>query len=97
MRKRSVTLTRQDLERSDPNESREVSALVHNIRQLVREAAELRSECDHLAAAWRGERARADQATRELIEVRQDRGRLRSSRSRRLFEVFRGIRGRPSP
>jgi SAM-dependent methyltransferase len=70
MRKRSVALTSEELERPEPSDARELRALAHNIRQLVREAGELRIECEHLASAWRGEKARADQASSELEGLR---------------------------
>jgi SAM-dependent methyltransferase len=70
MRKRSVAVTPKELERPEPGEPRELDALAHNVRQLAQEAAGLRAEYEHLAAAWRGEQARADRASRELAELR---------------------------
>jgi hypothetical protein len=35
--------TREELERTDPSEPREIAALRHNVRQLQREAAGLRA------------------------------------------------------
>jgi regulator of replication initiation timing len=71
MRKRAAATTPDELERPAQGDAREFQALAHNLRQLVQENAELRREYEHLTAAWQGENARADQASRQVEELRQ--------------------------
>jgi SAM-dependent methyltransferase len=55
LRRRPVEATREELERSEPREPRELAALMHNVRQLHRESAILREELAQLrgSALWR--------------------------------------------
>jgi SAM-dependent methyltransferase len=85
MRKRAVEVRPQDLERPEPGEARESSALAHNLEQVARELAGLRGEYDKLAAAWQGEKARREHAERVLDS-------LAGSRSWRLTAPLRRIR-----
>jgi SAM-dependent methyltransferase len=75
MRKRPVPPSADELEWPLPDEPRELRALAHNVRQLAREAENVQRENEHLAAAWRGEKARADQLSVELEELRARPGR----------------------
>jgi SAM-dependent methyltransferase len=70
MRKRAAATTPDELERPAQDDAREFLSLAHNLRQLVQENADLRREYEQLAAAWQGEKARADQASRQVEELR---------------------------
>jgi SAM-dependent methyltransferase len=77
MRKRAIELEPGDLEEPEPGEPREAVAALNNVRQLIREATELRSEIDRA----RNERA----ALAEQV------ARMRHSRSWRLTAPLRRI------
>ncbi len=81
LRRRSVHLTVGDLERLDPDEPREVSALQHHVRQLTNETLQLRQATQYLE-----DRLRALEACEERIGHLQDEVR----RTTDLLEAVQG-------
>jgi SAM-dependent methyltransferase len=79
MRKRDVSPTKEDLERIDPCDDREVLALRHNLRQVQREGAAVREA--HAAELHMFEQSRSWRLTRPLRGVAQ---RLRRARALRM-------------
>jgi len=112
MRRRDVTLTTEELDRPEPDEPRELSAAIHQGRQLYAEAAEQRNIARDLTRRV-GELARPPDSTLdELQEVRKqlaalerEQARVTQSRSwlmtaplRRAGSTLRGrVRARRSP
>jgi SAM-dependent methyltransferase len=75
MRKRDVSLTPADLERLEPDEPREVTALAHSVQQLQRESIMLSRERDRYAELAR----RRDYPTRAKNVLRRTLGRMKRS------------------
>jgi hypothetical protein len=75
MRKRDVSLTPADLERLEPDEPREVTALAHSVQQLQRESIMLNRERDRYAELAR----RRDYPTRAKNVLRRTLGRMKRS------------------
>jgi SAM-dependent methyltransferase len=76
MRKRDVTLTTAELERLEPGEPREVTALAHSVKQLQKESIELNRARDHYAELAR----RRDYPTRAKNVFRRTLRRLKPGR-----------------
>jgi SAM-dependent methyltransferase len=69
MRKKPVTLTTKDLERVNPEEPREITALQHNIEQLHFESKKFRDYWAHHSQVGRENRTFAEQLETEVEEL----------------------------
>jgi len=96
MRRRDVTLTPEELDRPEPDEPRELSAAIHQGRQLYAEAAEQRRIARDLTRRV-GELARPRDSTlgelqdvqRQLAGLEREHARVTQSRSWRMTEPLR--------
>ena len=97
LRRKSVHLTVQDIERLEPNEPRELSALQHHVDQLRRETLELRRNSEYLeqqldaAAAERG--VQIQQLQDELSRSNDSLEAIQGSVSWRLTSPLRTAKG----
>ena len=83
MRKRDVTLTVEDLERPEPGEPRELTAVRHNVRQLRGELDLERTAADDTVGRLRRELDRAHRrVTRQEGRLREQQGQLREQAQR---------------
>lgn len=89
MRPREVSLTREDLERPEPDEPRELSAAIHHARQLYAEAAEQRGIAREQTAALAEVAKDHDRALAELEATRARYAVIAGSRSWRLTAPLR--------
>lgn len=90
MRKRPVDVTREELERPEPDEARELAAARHNLEQVQRELIELRGSSEDALGRERRRTAQLEQAVRTLSEQV---GRLEESKSYRLTSPLRSAAG----
>lgn len=97
MRKRSVKLTQQDLERPEPGEPREALAALNNVRQLTGELVALRAAHDQLAAALKAESQARDAAGLRERASRQALERIAASHSWRVTRPLRWVARRAVP
>jgi ubiquinone/menaquinone biosynthesis C-methylase UbiE len=70
MRKKPVTLTREDLERINPDDSREILALQHNIEQLHFESKKWRDYWTHHTHLGQDNRTLGEQLQSEVEDLR---------------------------
>jgi SAM-dependent methyltransferase len=94
LRRRHVGVTREELERPEPGEARELEALRHNVSQLHRQSGWLRAQLEHDRTVREEElgalRSRAEAAEAMIESVRR-------SRSWRLTAPLRRAAQRRSP
>ena len=94
LRRRPVEVTVEDLERIDPGEARELTALRHNLRQQQRELQALRDSHNAYATAYQQERSRLAVVERERDDLRRERDALRSGEGRPGLSAGLGVLAR---
>jgi SAM-dependent methyltransferase len=91
LRRDDRRVSREELERVDPEDPRELTAVQHNVRQLRAEIRELRHAHDHQRAQAETQRARADELESTTQAVVQSRSWRITKPVRRLAEATRRL------
>jgi SAM-dependent methyltransferase len=89
MRKRSVSVDPELLERTSPGDEREMLALAHNLDQLQRESISLRRDREYLESLLAGSDERNHRLEEQLVDLERRLATIENSRSWNLTKPLR--------